>query len=580
MIKKIIPAFIVILLISITISTIGTSNDDLINLHDIVFKSLTIKSSNLRQPAEFERIEGVIINYGAEKNFGIPYSIISEISEDVEVITIVDSLSQQNDVEILFQNNEIDLSHCSFLIAPSNSYWTRDYGPFFIFNETAGEMEVVDFKYNRPRLYDNAIPSEYASYQNFTIKYMDLKHSGGNYMTDGQGISISTDLVETENLDLTHSDIEEIVNNYLGINTYYMVPDVNGEYIEHIDCWAKFLSPEVILIREVPKTHSQYDEIEDAVNYFETQKSCYGNNYEIVRVFNPNNEPYINSLILNDKVLIPMKGTQWDDEAIEAYENAMPGYEIIGFSATEYNWLSTDAIHCRIKEIPDRGMLYIEHTPISGYNGFNVQTKIIPFNGENVTVVLLYWKVEGGEWDSIEMQHMDDNYYTSNIPINEIGETVYYYIHVEDNSGRLEKHPFIGAPGAHSFIVNNLPPDKPNIDGQIDGKTETLYEYMFSSVDPDGDDISYFIKWGDGNITNWSTYQNSDTPYYNNHEWTTQGIFTIEAKAKDTKGAESDWSNLEISMPKTKTYIQTPFIRFLESHSYLFRILQRLLGLK
>ena len=145
MIKKIIPVFVVILFISITISTIGTSNDDLLNLHDVVLTSLTFPSSGLRQPAEFERMESVLINYGAEDSFGIPYSIISEMSEDVEIVTIVDSLSQQNDVEIFFQNNEVELNHCSFLIAPSNSYWTRDYGPWFIFNLSIGDFSDEDY---------------------------------------------------------------------------------------------------------------------------------------------------------------------------------------------------------------------------------------------------------------------------------------------------------------------------------------------------------------------------------------------------------------------------------------------------
>jgi len=580
MIKKMIPVLLVILIILISISTIATSNNDFLNLTDEVLTPLNVTSLVLRQPAEFERIEGVLINYGAEDSFGIPYSAISEMSEDVEIVTIVDSLSQQNEVEILFQNNQVDLNNCSFLIAHSNSYWTRDYGPWFIYNETAEKMEVVDFKYNRPRQYDNAIPSEYATYKNLSIKYMDLEHSGGNYMTDGQGISISTDLVKAENPDLTQSEIEEIVNDFLGIHTYYMVPDVNGEYIKHIDCWAKFLSPEVIIIREVPKSHSQYSEIESAVDYFETQKSCYGTNYEIVRVFNPNNEPYINSLILNEKVLVPMSSSQWDDEAIESYENAMPGYDIIGISATEYQWLSTDALHCRVKEIPDKGMLYIEHTPISGDNGYNVQSKIIPYSRENVTVALLYWKVEGGEWNSIEMHNMDGYYYESTIPIHEIGDTIYYYIYAEDHSGRCENHPFIGALGAHSFLVNNLPPDKPNIDGKIDGKTGNLYEYTFSSIDPDGDEVSYFIKWGDGNITNWTTFQNSGTSYNMNYSWSTQGMFTIEAKAKDIEGAESDWATLEISMPKIKIFINTIFQRFLENHPNLFPLFQYILGLK
>ena len=42
-----------------------------------------------------------------------------------------------------------------------------------------------------------------------------------------------------------------MVHDYLGIETYHVVPDVNGEYIKHIDCWGKLLSPDTILIRSV-----------------------------------------------------------------------------------------------------------------------------------------------------------------------------------------------------------------------------------------------------------------------------------------------------------------------------------------
>ena len=57
-------------------------------------------------------------------------------------------------------------------------------------------------------------------------------------------------------------------------------------------------------------------------------------------------------------------GGSWDDEAIAAYENAMPGYEVLGFTGS---WESTDALHCRIKGIPDLEMLQIFHNPLNNY---------------------------------------------------------------------------------------------------------------------------------------------------------------------------------------------------------------------
>ena len=44
----------------------------------------------------------------------------------------------------------------------------------------------------------------------------------------------------------------------------------------------------------------------------------------------------------------------------------------------------------------------------------------------------------------------------------------------------------------------NNPPEKPKIDGKTSGKVGNSYSYVFTSIDPDGDQVSYFIDWGDG----------------------------------------------------------------------------------
>jgi len=544
------------------------------------FQLINAPPTPLRQVAEFEPMQGVLIRHP----FGISYDIIAEMAEDVDVVTIVADSSEQSYVESQYISHGINLSHCSFLIAPSDSYWTRDYGPWFIFTGD-DEQCVVDFEYNRPRPNDNAIPSAYASDQGLPLYEMPLTHTGGNYMTDGQGIAISTDLLETENPGLSHSEIEKIASDYLGIDTYHMVPDVNGKYIEHIDCWAKYLSPDVIMIREVPSDHSQYDEIEAAVNYFEVQTSCYGTPYEIVRVYTPNNEPYTNSLILNDKVLVPIKNSEWDDEAIDAYENAMPGYEVLEFTGT---WQSTDALHCRTKGIPDRYMLYIEHTPLSGPqtddDGFDIQAKIMPYSGENLIAdsTLLYWKVEGGEWNSIQMQHAGDDNYIATIPSQEVGVTIYYYIHAEDYSGRNGNHPYIGAPGAHSFVVydeSNSPPEKPSTpSGKKFGRPGMEYIYKTDTVDPDDNQVFYMWDWGDGNFSEWMGAYNSGDICEASYTWDKKGTYSIRVKAKDVFDEESDWSDpLKMRVPKS-----FPFIDFLEGSfprlSFLLSILLRFQG--
>ena len=506
----------------------------------------------VRMPAEFEPMQGVLIRYP----FGISYQIISEMSEDVEVVTIVANPSEQSYVYSQYQSHGVNMNNVDFLIAPSDSYWTRDYGPWFIFNGN-DEQGITDFIYNRPRPNDNQIPSKFGIWQGIPVYGMSLETTGGNYMTDGQGIAASTDLVWSENPGYSHAQIDQIMQDYCGIETYHVVPDPNGEYIKHIDCWGKYLSPDTILIREVPQGHSRYAEIEATVDYFESQDSCYGNPYNIVRIYTPGNEPYTNSLILNNKVLVPITGSQWDDEALDSYESAMPGYEVLGFTGS---WASTDALHCRAKGIVDRYMLYIKHTPLSGEIAGNediqIDVNIYPYSGEDINSVSIYIRIDGGSWQSFPMTFMSENYYryTLSFPIPN-GTKVDYYIYAEDDSGRSEYHPYIGASMAHSFTVifENNAPEIIDIAGPINGVAGTSYDYDFTATDPDGDYVQYYIKWGDGD-TEWTSFTASGTALKVSHTWSEKGDYTITAKAIDTYGAESQWLTLSVTMPKNKPY--------------------------
>ncbi len=530
----------------------------------------------IRQPAEFEPMQGVLIRYP----FGISYNIIAEMSEDIEVVTIVKDISEKNYVMSQYQNYGVDLDNCDFLIAPSDTYWTRDYGPWFIFNGN-DEQGVVDHIYNRPRPDDDKIPLEYGNWQGIPVYGMNLIHSGGNYMTDGQGIAVSTNLVWTENPSMTHEEIDQMMQDYCGINTYNVVPDALGAYIKHIDCWAKFLAPDMIMIIKTSSNHAHYDEIEEAVEYFENQTSCYGTPYKIVRVYTHMSEPYINCLILNDKVLVPITGSPWDDDAIESFETAMPGYEVLGFFGS---WASTDALHCRTKGIVDCNMLYIEHTPLYGdqygHEGYDVQAKIYPYSGEDLISgsTGVYWMVEGGSWKFAEMNPLGDNEYQALIPSQEDGTIIYYYIHAEDNSGRSENHPYIGAPWAHSFMayIDNEPPDVPGIDGPTSGTPETEYKFNFTVIDPDDDDVYLYVDWDDGDIEEWIGLYNSGEEITLNHTFQSEGDYTIKAKAKDVYDAEGSEGTLEINIPGPKVYSS---IKMLKRIIERLPMLERLLSL-
>ena len=143
----------------------------------------------VRNIAEFEPMEGVLIRYP----FGISYEVIAEMAEDCMVTTIVANQSQENSVRGQYDSNGVNLANCNFLHAPTESYWTRDYGPWYVI-DGANHVGIVNFPYNRPRPDDSDIPIEMANFLSIPLYGMDLTHTGGNYMTDGMGISSSSEL--------------------------------------------------------------------------------------------------------------------------------------------------------------------------------------------------------------------------------------------------------------------------------------------------------------------------------------------------------------------------------------------------
>ncbi|MEE9572719.1 MAG: hypothetical protein V3W20_06725, partial [Candidatus Neomarinimicrobiota bacterium] len=71
----------------------------------------------------------------------------------------------------------------------------------------------------------------------------------------------------------------------------------------------------------------------------------------------------------------------------------------------------------------------------------------------------------------------------------------------------------------YEVMMGNVAPSVPLISGPSTGQAETAYDFTFTSEDPNGDDVSYYIKWDDGDTTPWTTLQASGTPYAKSHTW-------------------------------------------------------------
>jgi hypothetical protein len=104
----------------------------------------------------------------------------------------------------------------------------------------------------------------------------------------------------------------------------------------------------------------------------------------------------------------------------------------------------------------------------------------------------------------------------------------------------------------YKIEIKNDPPSAPTIDGPAKGSSGETYSYTFISYDSDGENVSYYIDWGDDTNTGWTDFQASGLPgYTENHSWK-RGKYTIKAKAKDTNGNEGNLSEFKVTIPRNR----------------------------
>lgn len=107
-----------------------------------------------------------------------------------------------------------------------------------------------------------------------------------------------------------------------------------------------------------------------------------------------------------------------------------------------------------------------------------------------------------------------------------------------------------------NLISNPESPNPPIITGPKDGKLHIKYTYEIVSEDPQCDNISYTVICSDSPSVYRTDFCCSGYILLYNHSWDdfyqTEPPYIIQAKATDCKGFESEWSYIEISIPRNK----------------------------
>jgi agmatine/peptidylarginine deiminase len=408
--------------------------------------------------AEFEPMQGVMIRYP----LGIPTSLVAQLADNCHVYCIVSS-SYQNQAQNDFQSAGVNMDNLTFVNAQSDSYWVRDYGPWYIFEDR--QPAIIDNIYNRPRPNDDNMSGVFANFWSIPMYGMNLQHTGGNMMEDGRGHGVSDNLVLQENGN-NEANVRQKMRDYLGIDPYHITIDPQGDYIAHVDCWGKYLAPDKILIAQLPSNNSHAADYDSVAAYFARTNCCWGYPYHVYRVQEPGGytlAPYTNSLILNKTVYVPIgsNGT-YNQQALQVYQEAMPGYEIIGVANNTWNgWENTDALHCRTRGVMDFNMLFVDHREVlfgeqAWQDSIPVVSKFIAYSNEPLKTdsLLVYYSIDGGTYQVAHMTATGNpDEYVGYIKGYQGESEINYYVFGADESGHRYTQPVFADLDPHHFTM-------------------------------------------------------------------------------------------------------------------------------
>lgn len=412
-------------------------------------------------PGEYEPVRGVFLTWT-----GSYQTVMREIVRNVVPSCkayIIASAGDTNSIKSYLTSGGVPLDSVRFSVFPYNSVWIRDYGPWFIRKQDNTEG-IVDFQYNRPRPSDDTIPWRIGQAWGIPVYGSPLEHPGGNFMVDGHGTGFFSNLIYEENPGYTPAQINQLMLEYSGLEQTIPVKRILTEYTGHIDLWTKILNDTLVMVGEYATGHPNDTVLDNRADSITHCKNREGFPYRVVRIVMPwstSNAPptYLNSLFVNNRILVPTWGLPEDQQALNTYQQYLPGYTVVGINCSSMA-NSGGAIHCITMQVPKSQYIHIAHNRLNDTNNtttpYRVRARIITSNNLVAESTLVFYKINSASSFTITpLSAVVDTpgIYAGYIPPQSSGDTVYYYLLAKNINNIRRTSPAYVPPQLYSFRI-------------------------------------------------------------------------------------------------------------------------------
>ncbi len=303
---------------------------------------------------EYDTVAGVVMYWNPGSNDAydqIVASVVNGIQPRATVFMQTNNQVHQDQMINTFTNYGVHVDNIVFIEVFGDRIWIRDHGPFSIYdNDTLAFVGFNDLAAGHA---DQDLPQRLAEY--WDINYYDFPHvifDGGNYLVDSHGRLFATDRLYTNNQGVPPETIDTILKTYMAIDTIVTFEALSDDYWGHLDMQVKLLNDTTFVISSVDEWHQDYQILQNNLAILQSLEHPEGKSYQIEQIPKADNwKTYINSLIVNDAVLVPTYSSPNDSYALQAYRDLMPEATVIGIDCNAMIYWE-GAIHCITNQLP------------------------------------------------------------------------------------------------------------------------------------------------------------------------------------------------------------------------------------
>ncbi|MHC4925659.1 MAG: agmatine deiminase family protein [Planctomycetota bacterium] len=236
----------------------------------------------------------------------------------------------------LLADNGIDGSGIHFLRYPLDSMCVRDFGPLFV-RRSDRSLSIVDASYSTGAGRDDECPVVLAGALGLPLSSMPLRLQGGNFLTNGDGIILTSTVVGGQGDGL--GEITGHFKQYLGRSRWMRLEPLVGDVSERVDMFVTILAPDLAVVADAnlgvdASNAGRLDDAAAALGRLDTSTGP----MEVHRLPLPPRSSeglvrsYNNITIVNDVVLVPtFSGVNpaLERKALSVYEALLPGKAIV-----------------------------------------------------------------------------------------------------------------------------------------------------------------------------------------------------------------------------------------------------------